>query len=129
MKGRFVSVDGGLGENNDPQKRPWSISDLWQIWKVDKSELEPFEIVGVAAAELHLKLEESEVVNKLVLVNEYGTFDVSASVNIDAEYVVIDGRIIPINQRDLHEIKNWLEPRNQGVKIRVRQIDYSLACP
>jgi SNF2 family DNA or RNA helicase len=124
MEGRFVSVDGGLGENNDPEKRPWSISDLWQIWKVDKSELEPFEIVGVAAAELHLKLEESEVVNKLVLVNEYGTFDVSASVNIDAEYVVIDERIVPINQRDLHEIKNCLEVSGLSLGTKVSKSEF-----
>ncbi len=124
MEPRFVSVDGGLGETIDPVKRPWSISDLWQIWKVDKSELEPFEIVGVAAAELHLKLEASEVINKLVLVNEYGTIDVTALVNIDAEYVVIDERIIPINQMDLHEIRNCLEAAGLDLGTKVSKSEF-----
>jgi SNF2 family DNA or RNA helicase len=104
MAGKFVSIIGGLGLDNDPDMRPWSILELWELWKKDASELEPFEIIGVASVELHLKIEESKVVNKLMLVNEYGTFDVTRLVEGDAPYVVLGEYVVPVRQNELNEI-------------------------
>jgi SNF2 family DNA or RNA helicase len=124
MKAEFICYEGGLTKSDDPQNRLWSMSELWQLWKQDQALLAPFEIVGLANIEPHIKMIGSAVVTKLVLTNELGPFFAPDTFDLESDYVVYSDQIVPIRTEESKNILLCLEMAGLKVGERISKVDF-----